>query len=152
MQLSLHADYSLRVLLFLGTHQGEIITTGAISAAYGISKHHLVRVMHTLAEHGYVDLLPGRSGGVRLKRDPKEIRLGKVVRDAEPNMRLVECFDMSTNTCPIAPVCSLQKHLDAALEAFLLELDKYTLDQLLAGDQRRKLAEVFVQVLAPRAY
>ena len=44
MQLSLHADYSLRVLLYLGTHPDEVVPTRDISDAYGISKHHLVRV------------------------------------------------------------------------------------------------------------
>ena len=146
MQLSLHADYSLRVLIYLGTHRGEVVTTGSISKAYGISKNHLVRVMHTLGEHGYVDLIPGRSGGVRLKRAPEDIRLGQVVRDAEPNMRLVECFDMQTNTCPIAAVCGLQKHLDSALQAFLRELDRFTLDQLLTPNRRKDLAAVFVQL------
>ena len=66
MQLSLHSDYALRVLLYLGTHPGETISTRQISAAYGISKNHLVRVVQTLGEHGYVELLPGRSGGIRL--------------------------------------------------------------------------------------
>ena len=146
MQLSLHADYSLRVLIYLGTHEGEVVTTARISQAYGISKNHLVRVMHTLGARGYVELIPGRSGGVRLKGDPKEIRLGKVVRDAEPNMRLVECFDMETNTCPIAGVCGLPFYLGAALEAFLRELDKLTLHDLLTPQQRRDLANVFVQV------
>lgn len=151
VQLSLHADYSLRVLIYLGTHPGEVVTTAQISQAYGISKNHLVRVMHTLGEHGYVDLLPGRSGGVRLKRDPKDIRLGKVVRDAEPNLRLVECFDLETNTCPIAAVCGLQKHLNAALNAFVNELDKYTLEELLTPQRRKQLAAVFVQVQLPPA-
>lgn len=59
MQLSLHADYALRVLIYLGTRQGEVVATRQISDAYGISKHHLVRVVQTLGEHGYVELLPG---------------------------------------------------------------------------------------------
>ena len=70
MQLSLHADYSLRVLLYLGSHPDQIVTTRTISDAYGISKHHLVRVAQTLAEFGCVDLLPGRNGGIRLAMDP----------------------------------------------------------------------------------
>ncbi|MBL8179113.1 MAG: Rrf2 family transcriptional regulator [Bryobacterales bacterium] len=146
MQLSLHADYSLRTLIYLGTYEGKVVTTAEISRAYGISKNHLVRVMHTLGEHGHIDVLPGRSGGVRLRRDPKEIRLGQVVREAEPNMRLVECFDMPTNTCPIASVCGLTKHLDAALEAFLRELDKLTLADLLSAEGKKDLARVFVQI------
>ena len=52
MQLSLHADYALRVLIYLGTYPERVVTTREISRAYGISKNHLVRVVHTLAEHG----------------------------------------------------------------------------------------------------
>ena len=82
VQLSLRSDYALRVLLYLGAHPGEVVTTQRISDAYGISKNHLVRVVQTLAGHGYVDLIPGRSGGIRLARDPAGIRLGEVVRQA----------------------------------------------------------------------
>ena len=106
MQLSLHADYSLRVLLYLGTHPDQVVTTRDISDAYGISKHHLVRVAQTLGEHGYVELIPGRSGGLRLAMDPAAIRLGDVVRRTEPHLRLVECFDVATNTCPITTMPS----------------------------------------------
>lgn len=146
MQLSLKADYSLRVLLYLGAHPGEVVSTGRISLVYGISKHHLVRVVQTLGEHGYVQLLPGRGGGVVLARDPADIKLGDVVRSSEPNLRLVECFDASTNTCPIAGSCLLKAHLNAALLAFLAELDRHTLAELLAGDAGRLLAARFVQI------
>ncbi len=146
MQLTLHADYALRALIYLGSHPGEIVATQEISDAYGISKNHLVRVMQTLGEHGYVRVLPGRSGGVTLARDPAEIRLGEVVRDAEPNLHLVECFDPETNTCPIIGVCSLKSHLAQALEAFIAELNRHTLADLLTPSRRQKLAEVFVQL------
>ena len=66
MQLSLHADFALRVLVYLGTHPDRVVTTQEISNAYGISKHHLVRVIHTLAVHQYVNIQAGRSGGVML--------------------------------------------------------------------------------------
>jgi Rrf2 family nitric oxide-sensitive transcriptional repressor len=146
VQLSLHADYALRVLLYLGSHPGEVVATRRISDAYGISKHHLVRVVQTLGEHGYVEMLPGRSGGVRLARDPDTIRLGDVVRVAEPNMRLVECFDRATNTCPIINQCGLKAHLNTALQAFIASLNEHTLGQLLNGERRGALAGVFVKL------
>lgn len=146
MQLSLHADYGLRVLLYLGSHPGEIVSTKRISEAYGISKNHLVRVMQTLGEHGYVRVIPGRSGGVTLAKDPAAIRLGEVVRAAEPTMDLVECFDQETNTCPIIHVCGLKSHLARALEAFLAELNKNTLADLMTPARRKTLAGVFVQL------
>jgi Rrf2 family nitric oxide-sensitive transcriptional repressor len=146
MQLSLRADYSLRVLVYLGAHPETVVRTQDISEAYGISKHHLVRVVQTLAEHGYVELRTGRSGGIALNRDPSLIRLGDVVRAAEPNMRLVECFDRATNTCRIAPVCALKGMLKEALNAFLESLNRYTLADILKNGGQRKLAAIFAIV------
>jgi Rrf2 family transcriptional regulator, nitric oxide-sensitive transcriptional repressor len=146
VQLSLHADYGLRVLLYLGSHPGEIVSTKQISDSYGISKNHLVRVMQTLGEHGYIRVIPGRAGGVTLAKDASAIRLGDVVRDAEPSLDLVECFDKETNTCPIINVCGLKSRLASALDAFLAELNKYTLADLMTPSRRKSLAGVFVQL------
>ena len=143
MQLSLHADYALRVLVYLGTHPGRVVTTQEVSSAYGISKNHLVRVIHTLAEHGYIDIHAGRSGGVTLAREPNAIRLGEVVRYAEPNLRLAECFDKKTNTCPIASVCGLKGILNEALNSFLATLNRYTIADIVNEKDQRKLASVF---------
>lgn len=145
MNLSLHADYALRVLIYLGLHPDSIVPTAEISRAYGISKNHLVRVVQTLGECGYVSVTPGRAGGVALGRAPEQIRLGQVVRDAEPSLRLVECFDRETNSCPIVPVCALKPILQGALEAFLSELDRHTLADILAGNRSRQLAQIFIR-------
>jgi Rrf2 family transcriptional regulator, nitric oxide-sensitive transcriptional repressor len=144
VQLSLHADYALRVLIYLGAHPNETISTRRISSAYGISRHHLVRVVQTLDERGYLKVTPGRSGGICLARDPRQIRLGEVVRHAEPNLRLVECFDKKTNTCPIISVCGLKACLEEALHAFLAELNRHTLAELIFEDrQKDRLQKLF---------
>jgi Rrf2 family nitric oxide-sensitive transcriptional repressor len=144
MQLTLHADYALRVLLYLGSQPaGRVVSTKEISKTYGISNHHLVRVVRTLSEKGYVSVVAGRSGGVSLARDAGQIRLGDVVRSAESNLRIVECFDSKTNTCPIIAVCELKPVLAEALNGFLSVLDKYTLADLLVGRSRARLARIF---------
>ena len=145
MQLSLHADYSLRVLLYLGTHPDQVVTTRDISDAYGISKHHLVRVAQTLGEHGYVELMPGRAGGLRLAMDPFAIRLGDVVQRTEPHLRIVECFDAATNTCPIIDHCGLRHELHKAVAAFVASLNRTTLGDLLSSRRRGQFAAVFVR-------
>ncbi|QSQ22242.1 Rrf2 family transcriptional regulator [Pyxidicoccus parkwayensis] len=131
MHLTLHADYSLRVLLYLATRRGKPASTQDIADAYGISKHHLVRVVQTLAGQGVVDARAGRSGGVMLGREPKDINVGRVLRAAEPDFHLVECFDRERNGCPITPACGLKGVLVEAREAFLSVLDRYTLADLL---------------------
>jgi Rrf2 family transcriptional regulator, nitric oxide-sensitive transcriptional repressor len=150
VHLTLHADYSLRVLLYLAARPGRLISTQEVSEAYGISKNHLVRVVQTLGRHGFVDVRPGRTGGILLAREPAEISLGEVFRVAEPDFHLVECFNKEENTCPISPACGLKGILYEAREAFLAALDKYTLAD--AGKRSRKdLANFFLPVSAARA-
>ncbi len=143
MQLSLRSDYSLRVLVYLGTRPDRIVTTQEVSVAYGISKHHLVRIIQSLAEHRYIQIHAGRSGGIMLAREPQQISLGDVVRDSEPNMRLVECFDRETNTCRITPCCGLKGMLREALESFITTLNRYTLADVLGRGARAKLITLF---------
>lgn len=144
MQLTLHSDYALRVLIYVGTHPGELVSTQSMSDAYGISKHHLVRVVQTLAQHGYVRVVPGRSGGVGLARAPEDIRLGTVVVDTEPSLRLVECFDAKTNTCPMTRHCGLKGILHDALQAFVDTLNAHTLADLLRAERPKALRQLFV--------
>jgi Rrf2 family nitric oxide-sensitive transcriptional repressor len=150
VQLSLHADYAFRVLIYLGTHRDGSVRTQDISDAYGISKHHLVRVVQTLGDCGYVHIHAGRTGGVTLAREPQQIRLGQVVRHAEPNLRLVECFNRETNTCPLTSGCVLKEALAKALDAFLDTLDAYTLADVLTPRADRKIAALLANLTAAR--
>jgi Rrf2 family nitric oxide-sensitive transcriptional repressor len=143
MQLTLHADYAFRVLLYLGSQSdGHVASTREISEAYGISRHHLIRVAQTLARHGFVTISGGRVGGLSLARDPQTIRLGDVIRKAETNLQVVECFDKETNTCPIISVCQLKPVLNLALNAFLSVMDEYTLADMLKEKHSARLARI----------
>jgi len=127
MELTLRADYSLRVLLYLAEHRDRSVSTQEISEAYGISRNHLVRVVQTLQAHSFIKASVGRAGGLSLARPPSEINSGQVVRKTEPNFRIVECFQPETNTCRIAPICKLRGVLNESLKAFLQVLDGWTL-------------------------
>lgn len=140
MHLTLQADYALRSLLYLATFRDRLASTQEMSEAYGISRHHLVRVLQRLERGGFVRLFPGRHGGVALAREPSEVRLGDVVRCAEPNMDLVECFSPGRNTCRITPVCALKAVLHEATDAFLAALDGRTLADVAGGARGRALA------------
>lgn len=142
MQLTVHTDYALRVLLYLSHFPERRVGTEEISTAYRISKHHLVRVVQTLADAGFVHATVGRGGGVQLTRQPGDIRLGQVIRATEASFRLVECHDEAANTCPIVPVCGLKAMLDTALDAFLRELDGHTLADLVKPRSRDKFIQL----------
>jgi Rrf2 family nitric oxide-sensitive transcriptional repressor len=136
VQLTRYSDYSLRVLTYLALDPDRLVTIEDIARSYGISKAHLMKVVHQLGLRGYVETVRGRGGGLRLARRPDEIRVGDVVRSMEQNMDLVECFDPAGSRCAIEPACGLRSVLHEALAAFLSVLDGYTLADLVA--RRRK--------------
>lgn len=130
MQLSLHSDYALRVLMRLAIEPERLLTIEEIATDYGISKAHLTKVVHTLAQRGHVETVRGRNGGLRLGRPASQLRVGRIVVDVEKSMALVECFEPDTDTCPITPACRLQGVLHEALGDFLSALDRYTIADL----------------------
>jgi Rrf2 family nitric oxide-sensitive transcriptional repressor len=133
MQLTFYTDYSLRVLLYLGLSPRRMVTITEIAGSYGISRNHLVKVVHNLATHGFLNTTRGRGGGLTLARHPREINIGDVVRHTEVNFELVECFNPQRNTCPIASACFLQGVLHDAQKAFMAVLDSYTLEDMLGN-------------------
>jgi Rrf2 family nitric oxide-sensitive transcriptional repressor len=101
MRLTTFTDYSLRVLIYLGTHGENRAAVGTIAEAYGISRNHLMKVILFLAGEGYVITIRGKGGGVALNLDPQRIRIGDVVRKAEAGSQLVECFSAAGSECRI---------------------------------------------------
>jgi len=142
MRLTTFSDYTLRVLIYLGVHDKEIATVGQIAEAYGISANHLMKVVHYLAQGGYIETARGKGGGMRLGLAPEKINLGEVMRGTEDNRTLVECFDRDSSDCRIESACVLRGVLGQALDAFFRSLDAYTLADLLAPKPR--LAKILV--------
>jgi Rrf2 family transcriptional regulator, nitric oxide-sensitive transcriptional repressor len=134
VELTFYTDYSLRVLIYLGVRGDRLCLISEIARDYGISRNHLVKVVHGLARGGFVHTYRGRGGGVTLGRKSEEIRLGDVVRHTEGPIRPVECF-RDRNACVITPACTLPAILNEAFTGFLSVLDRYTLADLLARSQ-----------------
>ncbi len=131
MRLTRYTDYSLRVLVYLAVRPDGFGTIQAVAEAYDISRNHLMKVVQELNRRGYIDTVRGKGGGMRLRLPPGKINVGRVVRDMESDLALVECFGPD-NRCVITPECVLKNVLAEALNAFLAVLDRYTLADLVA--------------------
>ena len=123
MRLTQHVDYGLRVLMYLASRPGEYATSAALAKIFGVSHHHLLKVVHRLCELGWVDAKRGPTGGVSFNPGTGDVTVGEVVRALEPQHALVECFAPETNTCPLSDACRLAPLLMRANDAFLRELD-----------------------------
>lgn len=127
MRLTLHTDYSLRVLLYLAANGSDMATITELSDFYQISRNHLVKVVHKLSLKGYIHTMRGKHGGICLARPPEQISIGEVVKSTEPDLNLLECFDKKTDHCVITSQCRLKGVLFRARDQFVSELERYTL-------------------------
>jgi len=130
MRLTLHTDYALRVLIQAGLNDGALTTINDIAKTFDISKHHLMKVVNDLGQKGYLDTVRGRNGGIRLKRKPRDINIGRVVRDTEDRLDVIECLSHA-GYCRIERACVLRGVLREATNAFLAVLDAHTLADLI---------------------
>jgi Rrf2 family transcriptional regulator, nitric oxide-sensitive transcriptional repressor len=139
MRLTNYTDYSLRVLIYIGTKsRQELSNIKEIAEVYGISKNHLMKVIYQLGKNGYIETIRGRNGGFRLARPASEINIGDVVRKTEEDFHLVECFKEKNSECAITSACRLRHIFHQALEAYLKVLDQYTLADLIINQNELK--------------
>lgn len=129
MRLTLHTDYSLRVLMFAALKGEALSTIAEIADHFDISRTHLMKIVNDLGRAGYLDTVRGNKGGFRLAKKPIQIRVGDVIRDLEEELAVVGCMQQS-DYCPIEGACILRRALAGATAAFLAVLDRYTLNDL----------------------
>lgn len=135
MNLKKYTDYALRILIYTGMKpNGQLSSIKEISEVYGISQHHLGKIVHELTKLELINSTRGRNGGISLAMPADEINVGRVVRMLETDFVLLECFDQGTNHCIISPGCTLKHALNKALQAFFQVLDQYTIKDLISNE------------------
>lgn len=136
MRLAEYTDHTLRVLMYCASNPDRLITIGEIAQAQELSKNNLMKIVSELVRQGLIESSRGRTGGVRLVKAASEIRVGDVVRAAETDFRLVECFDELTTSCTMLASCRLKGLFGRALSAYFRELDEATLADIVAPPRR----------------
>lgn len=127
MRLTEFTDFGLRAMMRLAAEPDRLFTTDEIAALFGISRHHLTKIVQQLSRSGYIATSRGAGGGIRLSRPPTEIRLGELIQSLEQKQALVECFQADGGACDLTPACRLKGKLATAEKAFYRELDHSTL-------------------------
>ena len=136
MRLSEYTDYSLRVLMYCAANPERLVTIAELAEQHQVSRNHLMKVVNDLSRQGVIATTRGRGGGLRLLQAADTIRVGDIVRSAETDFRLVECFDPTTNACTLSPTCNLKHVFDNALQAYFRELDSVTLADITQSPSR----------------
>lgn len=135
MQLTSHADFALRMLIYLAARRDRPASVEAVARAYGLSSNHLAKVAQHLVRLGWVASTRGRAGGLSLSEAAWDVPLGAMLKELEPRWDLVECFGPDSQ-CAVEPFCGLKPILHEAQRGFFATLDRYTLRDVVADRQQ----------------
>lgn len=127
MRLTSFTDFGLRALMRIASDPARGFSTAELAAEFGLSRHHLTKIIQRLSQGGIVTTRRGGGGGATLARPAQDIRLGAVVRLLEEGQPLVECFAPDGGGCTLTGCCRLKARLRHAESAFLDDLDRSTL-------------------------
>ena len=133
MKATLHTDYAMRLLIYLMLHPEERVGTRVVAEAYDVSLNHLNKVSQHLVHLGVLEGTRGRGGGVMLKPESLEIKLGDLVRSLEPEGEIAQCAGAGSNEpCKIGPSCHLRGMFAGASMAFYQHLNQFKIKDLVA--------------------
>ena len=130
MQLTRQSEYAIRTLLELAAlPYGELLSSKVISEHQDIPEDFLKKTVHLLSLGGLVTTHRGPQGGVKLAKAADQITLADIVAAIEGPIAINPClapgyFCPNQVSCPVSPV------LARAQQAFLAELSKPTLADL----------------------
>ncbi|AHH17352.1 transcriptional regulator, BadM/Rrf2 family [Nocardia nova SH22a] len=130
MQLSRFTDLGLRAMMRLAVSSGaeERVTAKLIARQVNASEHYVAKAVTKLSDLGLVASQRGRAGGIFLTDAGRAATVGQIVRGLEGSAEVVDC--VGDHPCPLAGACRLRRILAQAQESFYLELDRYTLRDL----------------------
>lgn len=138
MPLTIQTDYALRTLMYLAARTGRA-TVADVAGLFGISVHHVAKVVNQLARFGYIRSVRGVGGGIELARHPEDVRVGEVVERFEGNLHLLDCV-AAEDVCSIQSFCKLKGVLAEAERVQREYLNSVTLADV--APTRRQLVKV----------
>jgi Rrf2 family transcriptional regulator, cysteine metabolism repressor len=130
MKLSTRTRYGMRALVDLAlNYTGEPVQLKDIAERQKISLPYLEHLIIPLISAGLVKSIRGARGGIKLAKQPEQIRLNEVMRILEGPLAPVDCLRDSTS-CPRSGLCATQEIWDEMGKAMEKVLESNTLQDL----------------------
>ena len=84
MKLAMASRLAIYAVLELAARPGEQLSAAEIGAKYGVSTHHLAKVLHGLRRAGLVHSVRGAGGGFRFTGNARRVTLMDIIALFEP--------------------------------------------------------------------
>ena len=143
MVLSQKSQYAVRAVLELAKREGAGPTKAAqIAEAQCIPVRFLENILGQLRQAEVIESVRGKEGGYRLRRSPRDLSVGAIIRLLEGPLSEIECAEAGAgggSRCPLRPGCVLLPMWDKAHRAMMDVYDGTTFEDLL--EQERAASE-----------
>ncbi len=93
MKLQKASRYALYAVLHLASEPGKQFSTADIAESYGVSIHHLAKVMRTLVRSGLIDSVRGVGGGYRFTGNLRRTTWWDVIHEFESLKSVIDTPD-----------------------------------------------------------
>lgn len=133
MHVSAKGDYAARAAIALAGCYPDRASAQALAEEHALPRKFLEAVLADLRRAAIVTATRGADGGYALRREPRDITLGEVLRAVDGPLADVHGLRPDEVTYPEAFV-HLKEVWIAARSAVRLVFDEVTLDQLLSGE------------------
>ena len=106
MFISTRGRYALRVLLDLAERDsGHYIRMKEVANRQELSLKYIERIVPILTKNGFIEGVHGKGGGYRLTKEPREYKVGDILRLAEGDLAPVSCLECGAKPCERAEKC-----------------------------------------------
>ncbi len=130
MKLSSKTHYGLMACHILGRNYPDTaVSASTLESLISVSGKYLEQIMRILTARDIVKATRGVAGGYYLKREPKDITIGEIVRALEDDMEIIECVK-DGGKCKCCPSSAVWKKLYQGINDLL---DSMTLEQMIEG-------------------
>ena len=131
MKISTKGRYALRVMIDLAMNSnGKYISLKDIAERQEISNKYLEQIISLLNKAGYLETARGNTGGYKLTKQPKEYKVGDILRATERDLTPIYCLtvDGKCNRQKNCKTYSFWKELDNVINEYI---DSKTLEDLI---------------------
>lgn len=132
MKLSTKGTYGLRAMIDIAINSKESpVSIKDISDREDISLKYLEKLMTTLKKSNLISSVRGPKGGYILRRSPKDISIGEILRALEGNLNPVDCKLLMEENCNIEDDCIMKFVWNRISDAINNAVDSMSLQDLL---------------------
>lgn len=130
-------EYALRALGYLAARPQVMVKSSEIALQQKIPPKFLPQILNDLCRAGILDTVRGSKGGVRLKKNPKDVKIGQVVEAIQGPLRFFPCVEEAF-FCSLRNRCSLKPVWSEAHKGVLKTLNKFRLKDIIVRERIKR--------------